>query len=324
MENEKKNGGKISSIWKAVVSDYSVILITIGVIILATIMEGEYFFTAQNFLNIVRNNAVVGIIALGMAFVIISGEIDLSVGSQLVAVGAITLFTVNRTGSIIIGLIAAVGVGVSLSVITGIIVSYGKVPSFIVTLGMMNIYRSVCMYYMSGGGFYGEVDSYAKIANGELFGAIPLPIIYLLVMLVICYYVSKHTKLGRHIYAIGSNQKATRLSGINVNLVKIKAFAILGFTVAIASVIETSRMNSVNASSSGTNYELNAIAMAVIGGISMSGGKGSIINTFFGMLILGIINNILTLMGVDVYLVAAIKGAIIILSVLLQKKENER
>lgn len=322
METEKNS--RLHLAWKTLYSDYSVILVTLVVIILAAAVEGEYFFTVQNFLNIIRNNAVVGIIALGMAFVIISGEIDLSVGSQLVAVGAVTLFVINRTGNIVFGMIAAVIIGVATSVLTGIIVAYGNVPSFIVTLGMMNIYRSVCMYAMKGGGFYGEAKSYAKIANGEAAGMIPLPIIYLFIMLLLCWYISRHTKMGRQIYAAGSNQKATRLSGINVNFVKIRAFAILGFAVAVAAIIETSRMNSINASSSGTSYELNAIAMAVIGGISMSGGKGSIINTFFGMLILGIINNILTLMGVDVYLVAAIKGAIIILSVLLQKKEKER
>lgn len=323
METEKNNS-RLSMAWKTLYSDYSVILVTLVVIILAAVLEGEYFFTVQNFLNIIRNNAVVGIIALGMAFVIISGEIDLSVGSQLVAVGAVTLYVINSTGNIVLGVVAALAMGIVTSIITGIIVAYGKVPSFIVTLGMMNIYRSICMYAMKGGGFYGEAEAYAKIANGELAGGIPLPIIYLFIMLLVCWYISRHTKMGRHIYAAGSNQKATRLSGINVNFVKIKAFAMLGLTVAVAAIIETSRMNSINASSSGTSYELNAIAMAVIGGISMSGGKGSIINTFFGMLILGIINNILTLMGVDVYLVAAIKGAIIILSVLLQKKENER
>lgn len=320
----EKENNRLRFVWKKLSGDYSVILITVAVIVLAAIMEGQYFLTVQNFLNIIRNNAVVGIIALGMAFVIISGEIDLSVGSQLVAVGAVTLFVINNTGSIILGVIAAIALGVSTSMITGIIVAYGKVPSFIVTLGMMNIYRSVCMYAMRGGGFYGEAESYADIANGEIMGGIPLPIIYLLIMLVLCWYISRHTKTGRYIYAVGSNHKATRLSGINVNLVKIKAYGMLGFAVAIAAIIETSRMNSVNASSSGTNYELNAIAMAVIGGIAMSGGKGNMISTFFGMLILGIINNILTLMGVDVYLVAAIKGAIIILSVLLQKKEKER
>lgn len=313
--------GKI--VWHKLTSEYSVVLITIIVIIAASILERSSFFTFQNFANIIRNNAVLGIIALGMSFVIISGEIDLSVGSELAAVGAILLYVINSTGNIVLGVIVALLAGVVFSGVTGFIVTVGRVPSFIVTLGMMNIYRATCMYFMKGGGFYGEKESFALISNSSLFGVIPLPIIYLFVALFIFYYLSKHTKLGRYIYAVGSNEKATKLSGINVNKVKMKSFMLLGLTVAIGAIIEASRMNSVNASSTGTGYELNTIAMVAIGGISMTGGRGNLICTFFGMLILGIINNILTLLGVDVYLVSAIKGVIIILSVLLQRKERD-
>lgn len=303
--------------------EYSVILVTVVIFIIASIVERENFLTVQNIINILRNNAVIGIMAFGMAFVIISGNIDLSVGSQLVAVGSIILGIINKTGNIPLAVISGIIISCLFSAVTGIIVTKGGVPSFVVTLGLMNVYRSVCMYFMSGGGFYGSKESYAQISNYSLGGVLPLPILYLLIVFAAYYYISKHTKLGRYIYSVGSNEKATRLSGINTDWVKIKAFILMGFSVALAAIIETSRMNSINASSSGTSYEMNAIAMAVIGGVAMTGGKGNLVNTFFGIFILGIINNILTLMGVDVFLVNAIKGCIIILAVLLQKKEKE-
>ncbi|MDF2473539.1 MAG: transporter permease [Anaerocolumna sp.] len=317
---EKKGG--LKTIWQKFYKEYSVILVAAVIFILATIFESSNFCSTQNIVNIVRNNAVIGVLALGMAFVIISGNIDLSVGSQLVAVGSIILAVINATSNIVIGIVVGIICSCLFSLITGLIVTKGRVPSFVVTLGLMNIYRSVCMYFMSGGGFYGSSKAYANISNYSLGNLIPLPIIYLLIVFAIYYYISKYTKLGRYIYAVGSNEKATRLSGINTDWVKIKAFILMGLSVGIAAVIETSRMNSMNASSSGTSYEMNAIAMVVIGGVSMSGGKGNLISAFFGIFILGIINNILTLMGVDVFLVNAIKGCIIILAVVLQKKEK--
>lgn len=316
--------GKIRFVFKKLLSDYSIILVTVCMIIVATILQGTTFLTPQNFVNILRNNAVIGIIAFGMSFVIISGNIDLSVSSQLVAVAAVLISIINSTGSIILGIFAAVAFSCALSFIVGIVVTKGRVPSFIVTLGMQYIYRSFCMYFMEGGGFTGNVDAFKAISNTNLFGWLPMSIVYFLLMFVLYFYISKYTRLGRHIYAVGSNEKATRLSGINTDRIRIIAFILLGIAVAVAAITEASRMNSINSTSSGTAYELNAIAMAVVGGIAMEGGKGSLVGTIFGILILGIINNILTLIGVDVYLVNAFKGAIIIAAVLFQRKEKER
>ena len=316
--------GKIRFVFKKLLSDYSIILVTVCMIIVATILQGTTFLTPQNFVNILRNNAVIGIIAFGMSFVIISGNIDLSVSSQLVAVAAVLISIINSTGSIILGIFAAVAFSCALSFIVGVVVTKGRVPSFIVTLGMQYIYRSFCMYFMEGGGFTGNVDAFKAISNTNLFGWLPMSIVYFLLMFVLYFYISKYTRLGRHIYAVGSNEKATRLSGINTDRIRIIAFILLGIAVAVAAITEASRMNSINSTSSGTAYELNAIAMAVVGGIAMEGGKGSLIGTIFGILILGIINNILTLIGVDVYLVNAFKGAIIIAAVLFQRKEKER
>ena len=302
-------------------SGYSVIVVTIVIFILASIIQGSNFLSAANLINVVRNNAVLGILALGMAFVIIVGEIDLSVGSELVAVGAICLGVLNKTGSVPLAVIVAIICGIAFSSLMGFIVAKGNVPSFVVTLGFMYIFRSVCQYFMAGGGFYGEVKSFSKISNSEIAG-IPTPIIYLFIIFIVYMYISRYTKSGRHIYAVGSNERASRLSGINVSTVKIIAFAIMGLSVGIAAVIEASRMNSINASSSGSSYEMYAIAMAVIGGVSMKGGRGKMICVLFGIFILAIVNNFLNLMGVSAFLVNAIKGAIIIVAVLLQKKDR--
>ena len=317
---QAKNTGAVAG-FKKFFSGYSVIVVTIIIFILASIVQGTNFLSAANLINVLRNNAVLGVLALGMAFVIIVGEIDLSVGSELVAVGSICLGVLNVTGSIPLAVISAIVCAVGFSSFIGFIVAKGSVPSFVVTLGFMYIFRSVCQYFMDGGGFYGEVEGFTNISNMKL-GPIPLPIIYLFIVYAAYLNISRYTKTGRHIYAVGSNERASKLSGINVNKVKIVAFAIMGLSVGIAAVIEASRMNSINASSSGSSYEMYAIAMAVIGGVSMKGGRGKMICVLFGIFILAIVNNILNLMGVSAFLVDAIKGAIIIVAVLLQKKDR--
>jgi len=311
---------------KSFASNNSIVLVVLAMIFIATLAEGSQFLSLQNFMNILRNHAVIGVIALGMAFVIISGNIDLSVGAQMVAVAAITVSIVNKTGSVLLGIIIAIVAGCALSTITGLIVTKGRVPSFIVTLGMQYIYRSLSMYFMQGGGFYLDKEKapfYTQISNYMLFGKIPMPVIYYFIMFALFWFISRYTKLGRHIYAVGSNEKATRLSGINTNRIKVLAFTLLGFAISIAAIIESSRMGSINSTSSGNAYELNAIAMTVIGGISMEGGKGKMSGALYGMLILGIINNMITLLGVNVYLINAFKGLIIIAAVLLQRKDSE-
>ena len=187
----------------------------------------------------------------------------------------------------------------------------------------MNTYRAVAQHFMKGGGFNCSDKLYQKISNTDLFGAIPLPIIYWLVLVAIVYVIAKYTKFGRHIYAVGSNEKAARLSAINVDWVKIFTYILGGITVALASVVETSRLNSINASSSGHFYEMDAISAVVVGGTSMIGGRGSIIGTLFGMLTLGIMNNMMTLIGIPPFLVGAVKGVIVVCAVLLQKKEKD-
>lgn len=311
-------------------SRYSVAVIFVLILLVSTIIKGGSFFSLNNLVNIMRNNAVVGIIALGMTFVIISGGIDLSVGSSLVAVGAVVILVIEGTSAvlyplacILLAILAGLAAGVLLGLINGFIITKGKVAPFIVTLGTMNIYRSITQHFMMGGGFSTKNNSYISISNYELFDAIPLPLIYWILLALAMFIMAKKTRLGRHIYAVGSNERAARLSTINVNRVKLTTYALMGLLVSLAAIVETSRMGSINATSSGHYYEMDAISAAVVGGTRMSGGKGLVIGTLFGMLIIGVINNMMTLIGVPPFLVNATKGFIIVLAVFLQKKETE-
>ncbi|MCL1854787.1 MAG: ABC transporter permease [Clostridia bacterium] len=324
--------------------EYSIVLVTLVVLLGATVaVTLKYgtplkFLDGQNFINILRANSIMGIIAFGMAFVIISGNIDLSVGSQMALVGILMFKIINALdgaavnvlgiaisfgsmASITIGILAAVVFSCMLSMGCGLLVTKGRVPSFIVTLGLSYLYRSLSISWLSSGGIKVKDKAFQLISNQTL-GGIPLPIIYFFIVFVIYLYISRYTVLGRRIYAAGSNATATKLSGINTDRVKILAFLLLGLTVAIAAMVEGSRMNSMNSTNSGNGYDLNTIAMAVVGGIAMEGGKGNFVNCLFGIIILGVVNNILTLMGMDVYLVNAVKGVLIIFAVLLQHKSR--
>ena len=308
---------------KKFLGEYNIILVTLLMVVISTCLKGFTFLSLANVINIIRSNAVIGIIAFGMAFVIITGNIDLSVGAEMVAVAALSITAVNMTGSAVIGVLTAFATGIGFSLLTGLIITKGRVPSFIVTLGFQYIYRSVLTYALNGGGVTTKNPGYLAISSTELFGFLPLQILYFFLMAFIYWYISKYTALGRRIYAVGSNEKAARLSGIKTDRIKILSYVLLGITVAVAAIAESSRMGSINSTSSGTSYELNAIAMVVIGGVSMEGGKGKLSNTMFGAFIFGMISNILTLIGINTKLVNAVKGAIIIIAVLLQRSNKE-
>ncbi len=288
----------------------------------------------SNWINILRNNAGIGIIALGMAFVIISGGIDLSVGSMYAAAGAFCLVLLD-TGSV--GLLNKIGltgapaifIAVLLTILfalllgecNGLLISYGKLPPFIATLGAMQIFRSVTQYSMKGQNVVLPTE-FLTISQISIGGQRIMPILYWAIAVAAMYIVSRHTAFGRHVFAVGSNERTTSLSGVNVKSVKRRVYAVMGLLVGVASILQLSRIGSLDYASGGSGYEMDAIAAVVVGGTSMSGGKGSIIGTVFGTLIVAVMNNLLNLIGVDPYLSAAFKGAIIIGAVLLQRKDR--
>ena len=283
-------------------------------------------------LNILRNNAYQGVIAMGMCFIIISGGIDLSVGSMLCALGAILMYLIAPTGLLasigltgpvayIIAIILILIVGYFFGEINGALISYGKLPPFIATLGTMKVFRSVTQQLTKQ--FNPEIPADFKlIASAKVGGQVVLPIIYWVVIVVIMHIIFTRTAFGRQTIAIGSNERAAKLSGINVNNVKRRIYALGGVMCAIAAVIYIARIGSMDFANAGNGYEMDAIAAVIVGGTSMSGGRGSLVGAFLGMLIIGVMNNILNTVGVPTFLCDAVKGLIIIFAVLLQKKES--
>ena len=284
-------------------------------------------------LNILRNNAYAGVIALGMCFAIISGGIDLSVGSTLCAIGAALLYMLDEvngplaamgiTGPLayIIAIVAALAMGALMGGLNGALIAYGKLPPFIATLGTMKIFRSVTQQLTQT--FNPAVPAgFKAIASTRIGKQIILPIIYWVIMVIIMHIIFKKTAFGRQTIAVGSNEKAAKLSGINVAKVKMKIYALGGMMCAIGAIIYIARIGSMDFANAGSGYEMDAIAAVVVGGTSMAGGKGSLVGAFIGMLIIGVMNNILNTVGVPTFLCEAVKGLIIIFAVLLQKKDN--
>ena len=341
---KKSSGGGLVAAWKQnpLVSTGLVLILMIVVqtaIMIYNFGEGSVgelmLSLLTNWLNILRNNAPVGIIALGMTFVIISGGIDLSVGSTLVAVGAMVMMVVDGSAT---GLLAGMGItgvpayiiaiavglvfGALLGWLNGVLIAHGKLPPFIATLGTMQIFRSVTQHLTQHAN-PSVPKGFLQIANLKIGSFYIMPILYWLAIAAVLYVVSKRTTFGRHVFAVGSNISTARLSGINVNKVKRRIYMLTGMLVAIAAIIQVSRIGSMDYASAGSGYEMDAIAAVIVGGTSMSGGKGSIVGTVLGMLIIGVMNNLLTLFGVPPFLREACKGVIVIVAVLLQKKEAD-
>ena len=341
---KKSSGGGLVAAWKQnpLVSTGLVLILMIVVqtaIMIYNFGEGSVgellLSLLTNWLNILRNNAPVGIIALGMTFVIISGGIDLSVGSTLVAVGAMVMMVVDGSAT---GLLAGMGItgvpayiiaiavglvfGALLGWLNGVLIAHGKLPPFIATLGTMQIFRSVTQHLTQHAN-PSVPKGFLQIANLKIGSFYIMPILYWLAIAAVLYVVSKRTTFGRHVFAVGSNIRTARLSGINVNKVKRRIYMLTGMLVAIAAIIQVSRIGSMDYASAVSGYEMDAIAAVIVGGTSMSGGKGSIVGTVLGMLIIGVMNNLLTLFGVPPFLREACKGVIVIVAVLLQKKEAD-
>ncbi|MEC0091167.1 ABC transporter permease [Paenibacillus macquariensis] len=299
---------------------YSVLFALIVLIIFASILS-EHFLSITNITNVLRQVSIVGILSLGMTFVIILGGIDLSVGSVLAMSGTVVMASqVTYSTSIPVSIVLGLMCGLIIGLINGLMVTYGKITAFIATLAMMTIARSIALFYADAGAISGLNSTYAKIGNAYVFG-IPIPVIIFVIMVFLSYIVLEKTVYGRHVYAVGGNAQAARLSAISVFRVTIISYMICGFTAAVGSIIETSRLNSISTSTSGNMYELDAIAAVIIGGASLSGGRGRILGTLFGVLILGVLSNTMNLLNISPYLQGVVKGLIIVAAVLLQKRD---
>ena len=299
---------------------HSVIVAFLVIVIISALAAPDRFLSQSNIINVLRQASIEGIISLGQTLVIVSGGIDLSVGSGLAIVGAGTIFVLNLTKSIPLGILAAVACGLAAGAVNGLIITKGRVTPFIVTLGTWTVFRSLSLYALNGGDISANVPHWEVIANGGLFG-VSYPVFYFVILTAVVFVFSQKTRTFRHMYAIGSNERATRLSAVNVDRVKLATYMVCGLLVACSSIIETSRLNSISAASSGINYELDSIAAVIIGGARLNGGRGTVIGTFFGVLILSVLSDMLILLGVSPFLAGTVKGLIIIVSVLIQRRE---
>lgn len=282
------------------------------------------FFTVDNLLNILRQTSVNAIIAVGMTLVILTAGIDLSVGSVLALCGAFAATLVAMEVPVLIAVPTALLAGAALGAISGIIIAKGKVQAFIATLVTMTLLRGVTMVYTDGRpistGFTDTADTFAWFGTGYALG-IPVPVWLMVVVFAGAWYLLNHTRFGRYVYAVGGNESATRLSGINVDRVKIGVYTICGLLAALAGIIVTSRLSSAQPTA-GMGYELDAIAAVVLGGTSLMGGKGRIMGTLIGALIIGFLNNALNLLDVSSYYQMIAKAVVILLAVLVDNNNK--
>ncbi len=271
-------------------------------VLIAVVSTMSPNFTVNNLFNILQQTSVNAIMAVGMTLVILTSGIDLSVGSLLALTGAVAASIVGIEVNALVAVAAALALGAAIGAVTGVIVA-SRVQAFIATLVMMLLLRGVTMVYTNGSpintGFSDNADLFGWFGIGRPLG-IPTPVWIMAIVFLAAWYMLHHTRLGRYIYALGGNEAATRLSGISVNKVKIIVYALCGMLASLAGIIEVARLSSAQPTA-GTGYELDAIAAVVLGGTSLAGGKGRIIGTLIGALILGFLNNGLNLLGVSSY-----------------------
>ncbi|MHC1770148.1 MAG: ABC transporter permease [Flexilinea sp.] len=305
-----------------IISKYGIYFVLLGMILLLSVGT-DSFFTVKNVLNVLRQISMNAILALGMTFVIISDGIDLSVASTVALAGVLAgSFAHPGEYPIIVPILVAAGLGLSVGLCNGLTIAYSGIPPFIVTLGFQQIVRGVAFIFTNGTSVINFSKPYKYIGQGVL-ADIPFPIYLLVLVAIIAYLVLQKTKYGRHIYATGGNIRAAAVSGINVKKIKTSVYVISGLCAGIVGLILTSRTNSSNPNVA-SGDELDAIAAAVIGGTSMSGGKGTILGTLVGALLIGILNNGLDLINVSSYIQQVVKGAIIIAAVLIDRMNETK
>ena len=291
----------------------SMLLILILMWLLLSLLS-PYFFTASNLWEITLQTAVIGIIAAGQTLVILSGGIDLSVGSVFACAGIAGGLVFQATGNLWLTLAATLLTGAALGSLNGLFISQLRVPPFIATLGMLGMARGLALILSRGIPIFGLSREYLWIGQGKLFDLVPIPTLILLGVFALVYFIARYTRFGRFTYATGSNAEAAKLSGINLGRVLLGTFALSGLLCGVAAVIEAARLATIQPAG-GNGYELLAIGAVVIGGTSLFGGEGNVIATLIGALIETTIRNGLNLLGVNAFWQYVVNGAVIIAAV---------
>lgn len=298
----------------------------IGLIIFSIIISflNPRFLTLSNILNVLRQTSINSIIAAGMTFVILTGGIDLSVGSVLAFTGAVCAKLLIMDVNIFAVILITMLTGAVFGVLSGIVISKGKIQPFIATLVSMTMLRGATLVFTDARPITvsssASAEVFSKIGSGYMLG-IPNPVYIMFLVFASAYYVLTQTKFGRYVYSLGGNEEASRLSGINTDKIKIWVYAVSGLLASIAGIIITSRLSSASPTA-GSGYELDAIAAVVLGGTSLAGGVGSVMGTVIGALIIGILNNSLNLLNVSSNYQMIAKGAVILIAVLMDRKEK--
>lgn len=292
-------------------SRYSIYIILFLVVIAASFLSPN-FLTSDNVFNVLRQVAVITILAYGAMTLIIGGMIDLSAGAVMAFAGVASVIAYKSTQSILVALGAAILIGVGCNVINAFLVATLRTPAFIVTLGMMLMARGAVLELTQGQNVL-QLGDFVLLGQGNL-GLVPIPVLVLILVTVIVWYLMNQTRYGRSVYAVGGNEEAARAAGIAVERVKYKAFLVNGALVGIAGAIFMSRVNA-GLPNAGIGYELQAITAPIIGGTSFSGGIGTVLGTLAGALIVGVLGNIMNLIGIGSYVQQIVMGAIIVVAV---------
>lgn len=326
-KEKQANGNIFNDLWFGIIRffrDNAGILVGLAVIAVVISIINSDFLSTQNLLNVLRQVSTNMFIAIGMTLVIILAGIDLSVGSIMALAGVVTGGLIAFNGvPIWVAVFAGLLIGVIFGLINGYFTAYKFMPAFIVTLATMNIARGAAYVYTDGKPIRVMSDEFNFIGSGYV-GLIPVPVIYMLVIVVIVSLIMNRTKLGRYMYAVGGNIEAARYSGIDTKRVQLFAYTLSGFLAAFSGIVLASRMFS-GQPTAGMGAELDAIAAVVLGGTSMAGGRGRIGGTVIGVLIIGVLSNGMNLMGINSFWQYIVKGIVILIAVYVDivKKKNE-
>ncbi len=302
----------------------NIIYITFILMVVGLSVFSQAFLSTSNILNVLRQSAVVGILGMGMTYVIITGGIDLSVASTLALSGCIatTFSTETSATPLFVGIVIGILFGGLVGLLNGFIISYLEINAFIATLGMQTAIRGVTLVYTNGRPINALSKAFMSIGKGSVLD-IPVPVIILVVVALLFWFILSKTRYGRYIYAIGGNEHAAHVSGVNVKPLKCSVYAINGMTAGLAGIVLAARV-AVGNPTAGESYDLNAITAVIIGGTSNYGGTGGIWQTVIGCLIIGVLNNGMDLLNVSGYYQKIVTGVVILLAVIIDRNNVNR
>ncbi len=302
--------------------DQSALLLAVIAIIIFFSIGSEYFFTVKNMMNVLRQSSITLIAGIGMTILLLVGEVDLSIGSLTAVVSVCSMLVLNATHSILIAVLLSLLIGLAVGIVNALIVTRLNVNSLITTLGMLSLLRGIGHLITDAVAVQVKVDTFQLIGNGDVFG-IPIPILVAIGLFVLFYFIMSMTTFGRYVYACGDNAEAAKSSGLNVKKVKTICFVLCSILAAFSAVILTARMNS-GQPNAGTGFELTVIAAVILGGTSLSGGKGSLFGSLVGIILLQLISNGMILLNISSFYQDVVSGGVIILAVALDTAREKR